>query len=213
MERAAGFWRRYGTIILALAAIAAVSAGLLSLRGRPPDIAIFRAINGARTNAIFDALGDAGYALGFFWTSVALFAGLFFAGERRFALSALAAIVAGGLLVLLIKCLSAEPRPYQVLAAVRVTGIVERSPAFPSGHAEQAFLTAYLLVSYYLFRWYIQAALYSLAAYVCLGRIYVGAHLPSDVLAGALIGLLFGVLWVHTSLWPGARQAGRGGGA
>ncbi len=212
MERVAGFWRRYWVVLLALAAIAAVSVGLLSLRGRPLDIAIFRAINGAPANPVFDALADLGYALGFFWTSVALFVALFFAGERRFALSALGAIAAGGLLVLLIKYLSAQARPYETLAEVRVAGVPALTSAFPSGHAEQSFLTAYLLVGYFQFRWYVQAALFGLAAYVCLGRIYVGAHLPSDVVAGALVGVLFGLLWVHTCLWPGARpRHGRGG--
>ncbi|HOG46501.1 MAG TPA: phosphatase PAP2 family protein [Anaerolineae bacterium] len=203
----AGYWRRYGIIILALAAIAAVSAGLLSIRGRPLDIAIFRAINAGLAGPALDALGYLGDALGTFWLSLALFAALFFAGYRRFGLSSLGAIATGALLVVLIKYLAATPRPPMMLAGVRVVGFPELTPAFPSGHAEQAFLTAYLLVSYFLFRWYVQAALYGAAACVGLSRIYVGAHLPSDVAAGALIGVLWGMLWVHTRLWPGRHRA------
>ncbi len=203
----ASFWRRYWIVILSLAAIAGVSLGLLYARGLPLDVAIFRAINGGPLSPVLVALAYITYGLGTFWFSLALFVALFFAGERRFALSALGATVAGALLVLLIKYLSLEPRPWQVLAGVRFVGIRERNPAFPSGHAEQAYLTSYLLVSYYLFRWYVQAALYGGAACICLGRIYVGDHLPADVVAGALVGILFGVLWVHTPLWPGQRRA------
>lgn len=203
----ASFWRRYGVVILCLVAIAAVSVAGLYARNLPFDIAFFRAINGGLASPALDALAYVGYALGSFWFSLALFIALFFAGYRRFALSAIGALAAGGLLVLLIKYLSQQPRPWQVLAGVRFIGLRAQSPAFPSGHAEQAFLTSYLLIQYFLFRWYIQAALYSTATFVAFSRIYVGDHFPVDVVAGALIGILFAVLWVHTPLWPGARGA------
>lgn len=201
-----GFWRRYGVIILALAAIAAVSLGALYLRGGPLEVGIFRAFNSGLASPILDILSRMGYVLGSFWFSLALFAALFFfVGCRRFALSALGAIVAGAALVLLIKYLSLEPRPWQVLSGVRFTGVREGAPAFPSGHAEQAFLSVYLLASYFSLRWYAEAGLYLLATFVGCTRIYSGDHLPLDVLAGALIGLLVGVLWVHSRLWPGRR--------
>ncbi len=200
----ASFWRRYGAIILALAAIAAISIGGLYARGRPLDIHIFRQINTGAASAPLDVLGQVGYVLGAFWFSLALFIGLFFAGYRRFALSSLGAIAAGALLVLLIKYLTNQPRPWQELEGVRVVGIRSRGYGFPSGHAEQAFLTAFLLASYFSFRAYVRAGLYALAALIALSRVYVGEHLPVDVVAGALIGLSFGVLWVHSSLWPPA---------
>ncbi len=199
------FWRRYGVTILALAGIAAVSVGLLAVRGQPADVAVFRAINAGVVSPALDALAYAGYVLGSFWFSLALFAGLYFAGYRRFGLSALGATVAGALLVVLIKYLSQQPRPWQALADVRTIGPRPLTPAFPSGHAEQAYLTAWLLASYFLFSGYVQVALYGLGALVGLSRIYMGDHLPSDVVAGALTGILFGLLWVHTRLWPGAR--------
>lgn len=208
----ASLWRRYDVIILALAGIAAVSIAGLYARGQPLDIRIFREVNSALAGPALDALAYLGYALGTFWFSLALYVALFIAGERRFALSALGALVAGGLLVQLIKYLSLELRPWQMLAGVRFMGIRSTGPSFPSGHAEQAFLTSYLLIAYFMFRWYVQAALYGTATMVGFTRIYVGDHLPADVVAGALIGILVAVLWVHTPLWPGPRRQAAGGG-
>jgi len=205
----AGFWRRYGAIILTLAAIAALSAGGLYARGQAADIQLFHTINTSRTNAGFDALGTVGYGLGSFWFSLGLFTILFFLGWRRLALSAIGAIVAGALLVLLIKYLAHQPRPAQELPGVRAVGIPEYGLGYPSGHSAQAFLTVYLLCSYFSFRWYTQAGLYSLASLVALTRVYTGVHLPVDIVVGAAIGLLFGVLWVHTRLWPGPRRRER----
>jgi undecaprenyl-diphosphatase len=38
-------------------------------------------------------------------------------------------------------------------------------------------------------------AVYGLATLVAVSRIYVGAHLPLDVVGGALLGTLLGWLW------------------
>jgi membrane-associated phospholipid phosphatase len=43
---------------------------------------------------------------------------------------------------------------------------------------------------------------YALAAAICLSRPYLGMHYPSDVLGGAVIGLMIG------RLWPGLRGKG-----
>jgi undecaprenyl-diphosphatase len=57
--------------------------------------------------------------------------------------------------------------------------------SFPSGHATTAFATAVVLAA-----WYPRQAVgfVGLAALVGLSRILLGAHFPSDVLAGALLG-------------------------
>jgi undecaprenyl-diphosphatase len=59
--------------------------------------------------------------------------------------------------------------------------------AFPSGHAIVAFMVAGLLAPY-LPRPACVAA-FVLAALICLSRVYLGAHNPLDVLAGAAVGL------------------------
>ena len=57
--------------------------------------------------------------------------------------------------------------------------------SFPSGHATTAFATALLLAFWYPR----QAGLFiGLAVLVGLSRVMLGAHFPSDVLAGAVLG-------------------------
>ncbi len=198
----ASFWRRYGVILLCLAGIALVSAGGLYARSQPLDVQLFRTINTCCANAVLDALTTLGYVLGSFWFSLGLFAALFFLGYRRPALSALGAIVAGALLVLLIKWITYQPRPWQELTGVRVISIIDHGLGYPSGHAAQAFLTSYLLVAFFHPRWYALVGLYALAAAVALSRVYAGQHFPADIIAGGSIGTLFGVLWVNSPLWP-----------
>jgi undecaprenyl-diphosphatase len=61
---------------------------------------------------------------------------------------------------------------------------------FPSGHAVLAFTLATVLAPYLSRR--MTWAFYSLAVVVALARIYVGAHMPLDVIGGAAYGVVVG---------------------
>jgi undecaprenyl-diphosphatase len=61
-------------------------------------------------------------------------------------------------------------------------------PSFPSGHAIVAFALAGIVAPYLSRRWRIVA--YAGAVAVAFSRIYLGAHNPLDVLAGAAGGLV-----------------------
>jgi membrane-associated phospholipid phosphatase len=71
-------------------------------------------------------------------------------------------------------------------------------PAFPSGHATQAFALATVIASHYEQRW-VQWLAYGLATGVGLSRVYHDAHWTSDVLAGAAIGAFVGRTVVSTN--------------
>ena len=68
-----------------------------------------------------------------------------------------------------------------------------KSPSFPSGHTSSAFALATSLTLSYP-KWYIIVPLYSWAGTVAFSRMYLGVHYPSDVLAGALVGV--GSAWL-----------------
>ena len=65
--------------------------------------------------------------------------------------------------------------------------------SFPSGHATMAFATATALTLEYK-KWYIAVPAYAWATGVAYSRMYEGKHYPSDVLAGAVLGV--GSAWL-----------------
>ena len=82
-------------------------------------------------------------------------------------------------------------RPGEVLTDVKFGyGIPMSGPGYPSGHTAVAFTIAVVLSPYVprLLRW----ALYAIAALVAFSRVYMGAHLPLDVVGGAAYGLIVG---------------------
>ena len=89
-----------------------------------------------------------------------------------------------------LKALVARPRPSLVLTDVFLLA-KEKSMSFPSNHAATSFMAATALTAY--FKRY-AAVFYSFAAAVAVSRVYMGVHYPSDVLAGAVIGIAIGYL-------------------
>jgi membrane-associated phospholipid phosphatase len=80
-------------------------------------------------------------------------------------------------------------RPYETLTDVHTNHLESADPySFPSGHTTGAFALATLLtLRYPKPEVYIPA--FAWAGLVGYGRIYLGLHYPSDVLAGAFIGV------------------------
>jgi undecaprenyl-diphosphatase len=91
------------------------------------------------------------------------------------------------LLSLGIKLAIGRPRPFVLFPdpSPLVVGVIGDS--FPSGHSATAFAGAAILSRYLPCRWPI---LYLLAAAIAFSRVYVGVHYPTDVVGGAILGLL-----------------------
>lgn len=93
-----------------------------------------------------------------------------------------------------LKILIARPRPFVALPDAILLGTIEKNYSFPSNHSVTAFMMAALLSKdfkkYTLF--------YSLAGIVAFSRIYIGVHYPSDVIVGAIIGVVIGLFLNRT---------------
>src|SRR5205807_4577552 len=89
------------------------------------------------------------------------------------------------------KMLVQRGRPAETVPDVILRGnSAAHGLSFPSGHAMVIF-AATALVAPYLKGWR-KALPWTLAAAVCLSRLYLGAHFPLDVVAGAGLGMLIG---------------------
>jgi membrane-associated phospholipid phosphatase len=108
----------------------------------------------------------------------------------RLAFSMLAAGTATYFLAKVVKDLVARGRPPSLLDDVTIRGAAALGRGYVSGHAAVSTLLAALVWPYLpnVWRW----VAVGVAAFVCLSRIYVAAHLPLDVLGGAALGLAVG---------------------
>ncbi len=88
-----------------------------------------------------------------------------------------------------------RPRPFQNIE----TSAIQRSPAsentsFYSNHASNNFTFA-TFISFIFPE--TKLIIFSIAAVVSYSRVYNGVHYPSDIIAGGLIGILWGYLFYY----------------
>jgi membrane-associated phospholipid phosphatase len=98
------------------------------------------------------------------------------------------------LAVVLVKAIVRRSRPFISLTQARIVGYRARGRSFPSGHTSQSFFIATLMVQHIHTSVWLAILLYAIALLVGLTRMYVGAHYPRDVLAGAIMGSAWGLL-------------------
>lgn len=154
---------------------------------------------------VITKLGDAGVV----WI-IAGVTLLFFKKYRRYGIILLAALAVDFLLgELLLKHLIARPRPF-VQAGVPIIIGAPSGYSFPSGHTSVAASAAVILTA--ASRRFGFAAI-PLAALIAFSRLYLYVHFPSDVLAGALFGLIMGFAAVLVCRRLSARGNGAAHGA
>ncbi len=85
-------------------------------------------------------------------------------------------------------------RPYHVIEGTRLITEGAHGFSFPSGHSSSSVGLATGL-SLHFPKWYVIIPSYLYATAVMLSRPYLGAHYPSDLLAGAVLGALCQVLF------------------
>lgn len=121
---------------------------------------------------------------------------------REIALAGFVSLVIGFAASEVIKEITVRPRPFSVLPDVGLLIGAPDSYAFPSGHTTSAFAAAggaafaarRLIGRVPAWAW----GMLALAAAMAYSRLYVGVHWPTDVAAGAILGLASG--WVCARL-------------
>ncbi len=123
---------------------------------------------------------------GFIWIVLALLAA--FLWRRPYALAyVLVAVLTADLVALGLKQLTARPRPSVTYDEPEALVRTPLDLSFPSGHAATSFAAAAVLSRYERTA---AVPLFVLAIAIAWSRVYVGVHYPSDVLAGAVLGVL-----------------------
>ena len=99
-------------------------------------------------------------------------------------------IAVGGSIIITegLKPIISRTRPANAYPDLIFTHSSTHGPSFPSGHETVAFSTATMVALQYR-KWYVTIPAYLWAASVGYSRMYLGVHYPSDVLAGAAIGI------------------------
>ena len=121
---------------------------------------------------------------------------LFLVGDHLLAYQLTLGSLTLWLVVELLKFFIHRSRPFIKVSQARIVGYRANGRSFPSGHTSQVFFLATLLAQHFQFNIWIVFLLYTVALLVGITRMYVGAHYPRDVLAGAILGSAWGLLGI-----------------
>lgn len=161
------------------------------------DCRIFRWFNRTNHHTFLDAfLGMLTHMGGALFTIALTLSLAFFAPDpwRGISWESFAALSISFLITTFIKKKVQRIRPYLALQKVRVGKNPLKDHSFPSGHSTAIFsiITPFLFTG----SWF-SLLLVTLALVVCISRIYLGLHYPSDCLFGIIVGSTTGVITVH----------------
>jgi membrane-associated phospholipid phosphatase len=139
--------------------------------------------------------------LGSGWSALALVPLIGWPRTRQFAGALAFAIVAQAVCVWGLKLAVGRVRPWIAMGLAAPLG-APHDGSFPSGHASGSFCVAAFLAVALPAVWpspawrvrFVAGTTLALASLIAVSRVYLGAHFPSDVLAGALTGACIGAV-------------------
>ena len=133
-------------------------------------------------------LGDGGV----FWILLGIIL-LFSKKTRPAGVAALLALLVGALITnVCLKNFVARIRPYEVVEGLRLMIERQRDYSFPSGHTAASFAAMTALFLAKMKKAWIAALV--LAVLIAFSRLYFYVHYPTDVLGGAVVGILSGII-------------------
>jgi 4-amino-4-deoxy-L-arabinose transferase-like glycosyltransferase/membrane-associated phospholipid phosphatase len=169
------------------------------------DTAVFRFINVKLSNPVFDAILPKFADNAWFVPAVVVLAVyLLFQSTARGRLLVLLLVLglgfADAFVINTLKKTIDRPRPHAVVDDANLLVGEGGSGSMPSSHTSTWAAAALIAFVCYRRSW---RFMLPLAVVVGFSRIYVGAHYPSDVLVGAILGLgsAGAILWALDSLW------------
>lgn len=165
------------------------------------NIDLFYLINNNMANPFFDAimpiLSDFGGFVGLAAICIAAILVLkYFKRERylKIAKLCLCALLLAGIIAAALKLTFHSPRPFTVLEHVRQLTVPSEPNSFPSGHTASTLSVITVLVWKLRENKAVVVLLVAFAVLVGFSRIYCGVHYPFDVLVGAIVGVVSGVV-------------------
>ena len=124
--------------------------------------------------------------------------------RQRVWLAVMTSAIAGLLLAALVTHLYSDTRPFVSRSETRLLVSHAADNGFPSEHATVSFAVAGTLIWW---RRWIGLIVIFVASLIAFARVFVGVHWPSDVAAGAAIGLATGALSAKIESWWTPLQA------
>lgn len=126
---------------------------------------------------------------------------------RRAGIAVLAALLVTFIVVnLILKPVIARTRPYEVIEGLRLLTGSAHDYSFPSGHSSSSMAAAVAMAGALPRRMRVIGwCAVGLAVMICISRLYIGIHYPSDVLVGAVIGAVAGGVSLRICSRPGVR--------
>lgn len=174
-------------VLVLIGAALVVGSGALAIRGvSPREETVFRAVNGLSDAWLVPIFVPMQF--GTYITTPVLAVVAWLTGRRAEAVTLFAAGTASWLLAKVVKEVAERGRPQHALEAqVALRGPKEGGSGFPSGHAATSTALAVVL-GVALGGWWVPV-LVALTVLTWVGRIYVGVHLPLDIVGGAGLGV------------------------
>ena len=110
-------------------------------------------------------------------------------------IAAVTLLVSAGLCNGLIKHIVNRTRPYDAIEELTLIAKKPNDSSFPSGHSNASFAVACAITwCFAKKRKWIGIILIGIASLIAFSRLYVGAHYPTDVIAGVLLGIVISIV-------------------